>query len=52
VNATGTLGIVQSLLALSVWASWLVWLAVQVPRYRRSAGERRQQFNGFIAAPP
>jgi hypothetical protein len=27
-----------------VWASWLVWLAVQVPRYRRSAGERRQQF--------
>ena len=22
----------------------LVWLAVQVPRYRRSAGERRQQF--------
>ena len=44
VNATGTLGTVQGVLALSVWASWLVWLAVQVPRYRRSAGERRQQF--------
>jgi hypothetical protein len=27
-----------------VLASLLVWLAVQVPRYRRSAGERRQQF--------
>jgi hypothetical protein len=26
-----------------VAASWLVWLVVQVPRYRRAAGERRQQ---------
>jgi len=24
-------------------ASWLVWLAVQVPRYRHATGERRQQ---------
>jgi hypothetical protein len=23
--------------------SWVVWLAVQLPKYRRSAGERRQQ---------
>jgi len=28
---------------LAVWTSWLVWLAIQVPRYRRAAGERRQQ---------
>ena len=30
--------------ARSPLASLLVWLAVQVPRYRRSADERRQQF--------
>jgi hypothetical protein len=34
----------QPAVAVGVLASLLVWLAVQVPRYRRSAGERRQQF--------
>jgi hypothetical protein len=43
-NATGTAGLAQGAVALGVLASLLVWLAVQVPRYRRSAGERRQQF--------
>ena len=28
---------------IAVLASWLGWLVVQVPRYRRSSGERRQQ---------
>jgi hypothetical protein len=28
---------------VAVLASWLGWLVVQVPRYRRSSGERRQQ---------
>ena len=28
---------------VAVLASWLVWLAGQVPKFRRSAGERRQQ---------
>jgi hypothetical protein len=43
-NATGAAGLVQSAVALGVLASLLVWLAVQVPRYRRSSGEHRQQF--------
>jgi hypothetical protein len=43
-NATGAAGLAQGAVALGVLASLLVWLAVQVPRYRRSAGERRQQF--------
>ena len=43
-NATGVAGLAQSAVALGVLASLLVWLAVQVPRYRRSVGERRQQF--------
>jgi hypothetical protein len=51
VNATGSLlteqaGIWNTLhgaLAIAVAASWLTWLAVQVPRYRHAAGERRQQ---------
>ena len=43
-NATGAAGLAQSAAAPGVLASLLVWLAVQVPRYRRSAGERRQQF--------
>jgi len=51
VNATGSLtteqngfwNILHSTLVLGVLASWLVWLAAQVPRYRRAAGERRQQ---------
>src|SRR6202035_4775937 len=43
-NTTGLAGLAQGAVALGVLASLLVWLAVQVPRYRRSAGERRQQF--------
>jgi hypothetical protein len=43
-NTPGTAGLAQGAVALGVLASLLVWLAVQVPRYRRSAGERRQQF--------
>jgi hypothetical protein len=51
VNATGSLlseqggiwNILHAALALSVVASWLAWLAVQVPRYRHATGERRQQ---------
>src|ERR1700730_10265983 len=43
-NATGAAGLAQGAVALGVLPSLLVWLAVQVPRYRRSAGERRQQF--------
>jgi hypothetical protein len=33
----------QTIAFLYVLVSWVAWLAVQVPRYRRSAGERRQQ---------
>jgi len=33
----------QTVAFLYVLVSWVAWLAVQVPRYRRSAGERRQQ---------
>jgi hypothetical protein len=51
VNATGSLlteqggiwNILRTALALSVAASWLIWLAVQVPGYRHATGERRQQ---------
>jgi hypothetical protein len=51
INASGSLtteqngiwSILHGTLAFGVLASWLVWLAVQVPRYRRAAGERRQQ---------
>jgi MFS family permease len=48
-NATGAAGLAQSAVALGVLASLLVWLAVQVPRYRRSAGEHRQQFKWLYA---
>ncbi|HEY6276815.1 MAG TPA: hypothetical protein VIX86_10835 [Streptosporangiaceae bacterium] len=34
----------QTAAAAGVLVSLLVWLAVQVPMYRRSSGERRQQF--------
>jgi hypothetical protein len=51
VNATGSLltdqsgiwNILHGALVIAVVASWLTWLAVQVPRYRHAAGERRQQ---------
>jgi hypothetical protein len=42
--AKGSIGdTFQTLAFLSILVSWLTWLAVQVRRYRRSAGERRQQ---------
>jgi hypothetical protein len=51
VNAVGSLlteqggiwNILHSALFIAVVASWLVWLAVQVPRYRHAEGERCQQ---------
>jgi hypothetical protein len=43
-QAGGAAGLPQGAVAVGVLASLLVWLGVQVPRYRRSAGERRQQF--------
>jgi hypothetical protein len=48
-NAGGVAGLAQGAVAVGVLASLLVWLAVQVPRYRRSAGERRQQFKWLYA---
>jgi MFS family permease len=61
VNAIGSLlteqggiwNILHSALVIAVVASWLTWLAVQVPRYRHAAGERRQQlkwlYSGAVA---
>jgi hypothetical protein len=43
-HAPGVAGLAQAAVAFGVVASLLVWVPVQVPRYRRSAGERRQQF--------
>jgi hypothetical protein len=51
VDATGTLStdqqglwnVLHGAVVLAVLASWLAWLIMQVPSYRRSAGERRQQ---------
>jgi MFS family permease len=43
-NAPGVAGLAQAAVAFGVVASLLVWVPVQVPRYRRSARERRQQF--------
>ena len=51
VNASGSLlteqngiwNVLHSALVIAVVASWLAWLVVQVPRYRRAGGERRQQ---------
>jgi MFS family permease len=40
----GWVSVAHNLVAFGVLASLLGWLAVQVPTYRRSAGERRQQF--------
>jgi hypothetical protein len=35
--------VVENIGFFAVLVSWVVWLVVQVPKYRRSAGERRQQ---------
>ena len=42
-NAAGAWAVIEAVVVFGSAASWLVWLIVQVPRYRRSAGERRQQ---------
>jgi hypothetical protein len=39
----GIWNLLHGVVAIGVVASWLTWLAVQIPRYRHSAGERRQQ---------
>jgi hypothetical protein len=39
----GAWKVIVDVLAVGLIGSMLAWLAVQVPRYRRSAGERRQQ---------
>jgi hypothetical protein len=50
VDASGSLAppahpwlIVQGVTIVAAVASWLAWLGWQIPSYRRSAGERRQQ---------
>ena len=52
-SAAGVWGGIDNVLVVGIGASWLVWLIVQVPRYRRSAGERRQQlkwlYSGAVA---
>jgi hypothetical protein len=42
-NPAGPWVVLQSVVAFAVLGSLLVWLVAQVPRYRRSSGERRQQ---------
>jgi hypothetical protein len=52
-NSTGVWAVVLDVVLVGVLASWLAWLIVQVPRYRRSAGERRLQlkwlYSGAVA---
>ena len=42
-SSTDALAVLPKVLALGLLASALTWLVVQVPRYRRSGGERREQ---------
>ncbi len=52
-NASGVWGLIENVLVVGIAASWLGWLIGQVPRYRRAAGERRQQlkwlYSGAVA---
>jgi hypothetical protein len=52
-NASGAWDVVENVLVAGIGASCLVWLIAQVPKYRRSAGERRQQlkwlYSGAVA---
>jgi hypothetical protein len=52
-NASGMWDMIEYVLVFGLLISCLVWLVVQVPRYRRSAGERRQQlkwlYSGAVA---
>ena len=41
--STDVLAVLPAVLAFGLLASGLTWLVVQVPRYRRSSGERREQ---------
>jgi hypothetical protein len=42
-NASGAWDVAENVVVFGIGASCLVWLIAQVPKYRRSAGERRQQ---------
>jgi hypothetical protein len=52
-NASGAWNVAENVLVFGIGASCLVWLVLQVPKYRRSAGERRQQlkwlYSGAVA---
>ena len=52
-NAYGAWDVAENVLVFGIGASFLVWLIAQVPKYRRSAGERRQQlkwlYSGAVA---
>jgi hypothetical protein len=52
-NPSGVWAVVLDAAVAGSVASWLVWLLAQVPKYRRSAGERRQQlkwlYSGAVA---
>jgi len=52
-NASGLWDVAENVLVIGIGASCLVWLIAQVPKYRRSAGERRQQlkwlYSGAVA---
>jgi hypothetical protein len=46
---TGVAGLFAPVLLIGLVTSLLAWLAVQVPRYRRASGERRQQLKWLYA---
>jgi hypothetical protein len=52
-NASGAWGAIENVLVVGIGASCITWLIAQVPKYRRSAGERRQQlkwlYSGAVA---
>ena len=52
-NASGAWDVAETVVVFGIGASCLVWLIAQVPKYRRSAGERRQQlkwlYSGAVA---
>ena len=48
-NPSGVWAVIQVAAVIGSVASWLLWLIGQVPRYRRSAGERREQLKWLYA---
>ena len=52
-NSSGAWGFIENVVVFGIGAGCLVWLIAQVPKYRRSAGERRQQlkwlYSGAVA---